>query len=351
VTPEQGRTRYPVLDRYAYLNTGTAGPMSRATHRAVAEWEERALVRGRGDRAYQFEEGDDVRARARARLGALLSVPVEHVLLTTSTTEGCNLVLTGLRLGPDDEVVTTDAEHPGLEEPVRASGACVRVATVLGRNAEEALAAVVAEVTPRTRLVALSHVLWLNGQVLPAAEIKRATGVPLLVDGAQSAGAIPVEAGEADFYTISGQKWLCGPELTGALYVADPDRLRPQMASHMTAHGEGATRLGVSHHAVSAVAGLLAAIEELPEWAFTRASEMARRCRAALVDAGLTVHTPSEQGTLVSFTPVGAVGEAAARCRERDVIVRPLPNGWLRASCGWWTSAEDIDRLVEAVVA
>jgi selenocysteine lyase/cysteine desulfurase len=97
------------------------------------------------------------------------------------------------------------------------------------------------------------------------------------------------------------------------------------------------------------VAGLVAAVEELPEWAFARAAEMAERCRTALIGAGLTVHTPPGEGTLVSFTPAGALGEAAARCRERGVVVRPLPNGWLRASCGWWTSAEDIRRLVEAV--
>jgi L-cysteine/cystine lyase len=349
VTPEQARARYPVLDRVAYLNTGTAGPVSRATHEAMADREQRALLRGRGSRAYVFEEGGELRARARERLAAMVAVPVENLLLTASTTEGCNLVVTGLRLGPEDEVVTTDAEHPGLEVPVRASGACVRVAPVLGRTAEQALATVVAAVTPRTRLVALSHVLWLNGQVLPLAEIRRATGVPLLADGAQSAGAIPVEAGAADFYTVSGQKWLCGPELTGALYVADPDRLHPQMGSHMTAHGEGVERLQVSHHAASAVAGLLAAVEERPEWAFARAFEMTQRCRTALVDAGLTVRTPPGQATLVAFTPPDTVEQAMARCRERDVVIRGLPNGWLRASCGWWTSDDDVARLVDAV--
>lgn len=353
MTPDQARARFPVLDHCAYLNAGTAGPISRATHRAMAGWEERALLRGRGDRAYMFgEDAVALRAGLRERIAALLSVPAERLLLTASTTEGCNLVVTGLRLGPEDEVVTTDAEHPGLEEPLRASGARLRVAPVLGRGPEEALAAVAAEVTPRTRLIALSHVVWLNGQVLPVAAIREATGVPLLVDGAQSAGAIPVDVGVADFYTVSGQKWLCGPELTGALYVADPERLRPQMASYMATHEEGAARLGVSHHPLSAVAGLLAAVGELPGWAFTRASEMADRCRAALIGAGLAVHTPpGRPATLVSFSPRQPAEEAVARCRERDVVIRPLPNGWLRASCGWWTSPEDIDRLVEVVAS
>jgi L-cysteine/cystine lyase len=348
VSPEEARARFPVLDRYAYLNAGTTGPISRATHAAIASWQERALESGRAGEAY-FKEGGEVRERARERLGALLGVPADRVAITCSTTDACNLVVTGLRLSADDEVVTTDAEHPGLEQPVRASDARVRVVPVLGRPASEVVEAVAAAVTPRTRLVALSHVLWLNGQVLPIAEIRRATGVPLLVDGAQSVGAIPVDAAVADFYTVSGQKWLCGPQPTGALYVADPDGLRPQVAGFGAAHGEGVRRLEVIHHDPSAMAGLLAALEERPEWAFARALETSRRCREALAAAGFEVHTPEGGGTLVSITPPGDPEAAVARCRERGVVVRSLPNGWLRVSCGWWTSDEEVDRLLAAL--
>ena len=94
---------------------------------------------------------------------------------------------------------------------------------------------IAAAITPRTRLLAISHVLWTTGAVLPVHELRSATGIPVLVDGAQSVGAIPVDANGVDFYTISGQKWLCGPEGTGALVVADPDALRVARPSYLVA--------------------------------------------------------------------------------------------------------------------
>lgn len=345
----EARGLFPVLERFAYLNAGTTGPLSTASHAAMAEWEERALLSGRAGRPY-FEAGAELRQRVRERVAELLGVTAACIVPTGSTTEGCNIVVTGLRLAPDDEIVTTDSEHPGLEQPVLASGATVVRVPVLGRPDAEVVEAIAAAVTPRTRLVALSHVLWLNGQALPLAEIKRATGVPLLVDGAQSVGAIPVDAGVADFYTVSGQKWLCGPQLTGALYVADHERLRPQMASYGLAHAEDATRLGISYHDPSAMAGLLVAIEQRPEWAFARGAEMTARCRDALRAAGIEVHTPPGPASMVALTPPRDPDEAVSRCLDRDVIVRSLPNGWLRVSCGWWTSDDDVARLVQGIV-
>ncbi|HXM58461.1 MAG TPA: aminotransferase class V-fold PLP-dependent enzyme [Candidatus Dormibacteraeota bacterium] len=349
---EEARARFPVLDRYAYLNAGTVGPLSTASHRAQAEWEERALREGRSGKTY-FDDGDQLRRRVRERLATLLAVPADRLVLTASTTEGCNIVVTGLRLEPQDEVVTTDAEHPGLLSPLQASGATVRFASVLGKTAAQALDAIVGAVTPHTRLIAISHALFISGEVMPIAEIRRSTGVPLLVDGAQSAGAIPVEAAvaAADFYAMSGQKWLCGPEGTGALHVADPDRLRPQMGGFQAMFGQGVDRLGVLHHPAAAMAGLLAALEERPDWAYARAAEMTARCRAALIAAGHQVHTPPDASGLIALSPpAGAAAEdVVAACRERGVVLRALHNGWIRVSCGWWTADDDMARLVEVL--
>ena len=348
MTPAEARLRFPAVRDRTYLNAGSVGPLSTRTVDAMRAAEDAGLTAGRGAMSL-FEGAHATETALRGRLAALIKVPVEKLLLTTSTTEGCNLVITGLRLGPEDEVVTTDAEHPGLIQPLIASGAQIKQARVLERPAAGALQAVLDEVTPRTALVALSHVLWLNGHVMPLADIKRETGLPLLVDGAQSAGAIAVDASVADWYTVSGQKWLCGPETTGALYVADHERLRPQIQSYAATMGNDAGRLRLVHLGRSLVAGLLAAVEDIPEWAVEQAAQMVARCREALIGAGVEVRTEAGQGTLISFRTPGEPVEVVKRAEAAGVIIRHLPDGWLRASVGWWNDDRDIARLVATV--
>jgi L-cysteine/cystine lyase len=361
VTFEEARAAFPVLERYAYLNAGSVGPLSRATHEAMVAVERDELERGRAGWPY-LTRMLEARDKLRASLAALIGVETELVSLTSSTTEGCRIVLAGLELSPEDELLTTDAEHFGLTGALHTSGARVRVAKVRDRPAGEALDAIVAEVGPRTKLVALSHVLWLNGHVLPIRELKDAVSVPMLVDGAQSVGAIPVDAAPFDFYTVSGQKWLCGPAPTGALYVREPGRLAVALPSYFSQASyepsgafeprPGALRFDPGWIPVSFLDGLQAAIDGMPDWRFERAREMTELCRTRLIDAGLDVVTEPDQGTLVSWRWEGDTMEVAKRLGEGGVIIRDLPGtGLLRASCGYWTSDDDIDRLVAGLSA
>ena len=308
---------------------------------------------GRGGAPW-FEGMLELRRRVRAALAEVIAASAEQMALTTSTTDGCNIVVSGLGLGPGDEVITTNAEHPGLLLPLRVSGATVKVADVAGRPTEDALETLLALVTPRTRLVAVSHVLWTTGQAIPVHELKQASGLTILVDGAQSAGAIPVDVGDIDYYTVSCQKWLCGPDPSGALYIRDVDALRVAIPSYFTQTSiepdgayvarEHAERFDAGWISPPYLAGLEAALAGAPSWRYEEAAEQAARCREALAEHFEVV--PGD-ATLVSFVPPDDPAAAALRLYERDVVVRNLPGTpWVRASCGWWTNEDDIDRLV-----
>jgi selenocysteine lyase/cysteine desulfurase len=358
VTIEEARRLFPVFERFAYLNAGTNGPLARPTVDAMVGQAQADLETGRGGAAY-FERILELREQVRAKLAAAVGVPEENLSLSTSTTNGCNIVLAGLGLEPEDEVVTTDGEHFGLLGALAISPAQVRVAAVRELPPEQALEVLLAEVTPKTRLLALSHVCWVSGNRLPVTELKAATGLPLLVDGAQTVGAIPVEADEFDFYAFSCQKWLCGPDGTGGLAVREPEALAVTAPSYLSQASyeptgafsprEGAARFDSVWTAPPSLAGLDAALDVAPERRFERAAEMAARCRELLAERAEVVTAPG-QGTLVSFRAEGDSGELVKRLYEGGAMVRDIPAlGWLRVSCGWWTTDEDLGRLIQAL--
>ena len=358
MTFEEARAAFPVLERVAYLNAGTNGPLASATVEAMVAQELLDLAEGRAGADY-YLRSRELRERIRGKLAALINVPAEKVALTTSTTNGCNLVLGGLRLGPDDEVVTTDEEHFGLLGPLHISGARIRVAATRGLAPEQAFEALVGAVGPRTRLLALSHVSWVTGNVLPLADIKRETGLPMLVDGAQSGGAIEVDAEPFDYYTVSGQKWPCGPDSTGALYVREPESLVVCSPTYFSQEDfgpdgaftprAGAARFDHGFLGPILLGGLEAALDAAPEWRFERAREMAAKCRELLAER-YEVVTAAGQSTLVSFRPSGDPAEAVKRLADRGVIVREIPgSGLVRVSCGYWTSDDDLQRLLDGL--
>ncbi|MGI8605749.1 MAG: aminotransferase class V-fold PLP-dependent enzyme [Gaiellaceae bacterium] len=351
------RAELPVLERLAYLNTGTFGPLPRRTVDVVVRWQERAVAEGRSSAAL-WEESGELRTALREALAKTIGADSASLALTTSTTEGCDIVLSGLQLGREDEIVTTDLEHPGLLGALHVSPAQVRVARAQDRPASEALAAIEAELSDRTRLVAISHVAWTTGAVLPVAELA-GRDFRLLVDGAQSVGAIPVDVRSlgCDFYTVSGQKWLLGPDTTGALYVR-PNRVQELAVtapSYLSWEDTvalvpwpDARRFESVWIGPGPVAGLLESLrfaDEAGHERFARARDTAEACRELCATPAEVITEPG-QATIVSFRPHGDAAALVAALAERGVVVRDLPAlGWVRVSCGFWTSSIDLERL------
>jgi L-cysteine/cystine lyase len=283
----------------------------------------------------------------------------EELVLTGSTTDGVNSVLSGLDLGPGDVVLTSEEEHPGLLVPLavgsRRHGYELRQAPFaeLPRQAAEA------------KLVACSHVSWINGQVMDT-EALAASDALVLLDGAQGLGAVPVDVDRlgCDFYAASGQKWLCGPVGTGYLYVRAErlDQLTPAWPSFGTVSSPDrpldlelraeAQRLdlGLLPHEHSAWAGASLDVMEAAglEDAQAAAADGAQRLAGLLTERGRTV-APRGRSTLVSWEEDDP--EAVAKSLgEAGVVVRHLPRWpYVRASVGAWTSDDDLDRLLDAL--
>jgi selenocysteine lyase/cysteine desulfurase len=353
--PASFRSQFPVFERLSYLNAGTEGPIPRQVAEVTHARIDLEVGGGRCGHAY-FEELMNMAARLREGYAGVLGCEAPDVALMGSTTDGVNTVLAGLDLHPGDEIVTSDEEHPGLLAPLgrarRRHGVSVRVVP---------FTEVPDAVTPATRLVACSHVSWVSGRVADVPALC-AGGAPVLLDAAQALGAVPVDvrALGCDFYAASGQKWLCGPEGSGCLYVRE-DRLDdlltpwpgygsvadPQRALEFEP-AEGAKRLDHGFPPALRSAWALASLEVLDaagwSWVHERGAALAARLAERLAELGVEV---SDRGrsTLVSWNSEDAAADVE-RLAASGFVVRSIPAfGVVRASVGAWSSEEELEAL------
>lgn len=374
------RAQLPAVQDKAFLNAGWYGPLPDVAAEAIRASIEAEYAHGRPIMSHIQAIREDKEA-LRREFAALLNAPPESVALTHHTTDGMNIVTLGFDWRPGDEVATTNLEHEAGFFPLyiiqQRFGVRINIADV--GVGEEPLEAIAAALTPRTRLLSVSHVSYSSGARFPLEEVialAHARGIPVLVDGAQSVGVFPVDvtALNVDYYAAPGQKWLCGPEGVGALYIR-PDRLAelqptyPNFSTIQTHDWQGRFTLnptavryetGTIYPAV--LAGMRASLrwfqEEVgAEWAYARIAHIAAYTRRKLAGLpGVRLVTPEKrQASLVNFLPVGwsaaQMAGLVAELDRRGFIIRSISHApyCVRVSCGFYNTEAEIDGLCDAL--
>jgi len=381
------RALMPALANKTYFNYGGQGPLPSPSLAAINRaW---ATISELGPfTADVWPFVARTTADLRQRLAAWFAVGAHRVAFTENVTAGCVLPLWGLPWQEGDELLLSDAEHPGvvaacLELARRQRLAVRRFAVADQRGTTEAsdagvLDALEAHLTPRTRLVALSHLLWNTGQTMPIEAVAtRLAAHPrhpwLLVDGAQSFGSLPLgeAAAVADIYACTGHKWCCGPEGLGA--VALSERLlaesSPTLIGWRSLSNEGhsgsefhgdARRFEVATSCTPLFAGLDTSLQLLEAEGDAHQRLAAIRAHSAQLWSGLQLlegilpllEVPPPAG-LVSFQLTASDGAAlVGSLGERGLWLRTLDDPpCVRACTHLTTTAEEVELLLNTLPA
>ncbi len=371
------RAQYPLLDDPIYLNTGGLGPISQPVLDTV-DATTRQLQQ-------HSETGHSLLEPARAVLAHFIGALPEEVCFVRNATEGNSLIASGLALAAGDEVIFETHAHPGGSFPwlnqAKLRGVTVRLFEPDTTSAEANLARISGLVTPRTKVIQVSHITCTTGLVFPVeaiAEFARARGVWFHVDGAQAAGMIPVDvhALGCDSYAFSGHKWLGGPHETGVLYLRR-DRLEavaptgigaysgelPQLPGEIKYSG-AASRHEYGTRNAALIAGFAAAVRLQESIGRERIAAHGRKLATLLLNelgkiTGIEVLTPRGDDLRASITTIRHARADARkffgyllekhRLRCRPVTEQEL--GAVRISTHVFNSRADTERVITAVRA
>ena len=313
---------------------------------------------------------------SRAQVAAQLGVTPDEIALVRNTSEANNTVNAGVPLSPGDEVVLWDQNHPtnNVAWDVRAArfGFSVRRVSVPAQPSDvDQLAAPFLEaLSDRTRVLSVTHVSNVSGIRLPvrslAAEARR-RGIHFHVDGAQTWGALEVNLREmgCDSYSASVHKWFMGPKEAGLLYVRDrripalwPATVAPGWGDDADPDVIGARKfesLGQRDDACLAAVGTAAAFHSAiaPPAVAARVAHLATALKEGLVEAGLTLVTPSDPKLSGGVCIVRATGDrrtAVNRLYEEHGVAG-AGTGGLRLCPHVYNTMAHVERAVEGVKA
>ena len=379
------RDQIPVLQNLTYMNTGWSGPPPRRAAEAMQQRVALEMEQGPTTPGV-YESGREIQEEARRAAARLLGSDVDETLVTRNTTEGLNIVLSGLDWKEGDEIVTCNLEHGSVLSPswhvAHRYGATVRVLDIDPHDSHDAIVGKFeAAMNERTRLIFVSHIEYSTGLRMPAAELCRlahASGAEIMLDGAQTGGHIGLDVHRDgfDYYSIPGQKWVLGYEGVGALYIRREliEQVHPAHTGGrgVTQEGEpgepGSYRLNSSSMdkflGGSGSVPLQAAFVEAARFIEgvgvaeieARTVSLAARFKAQLAEIpAVSVLSPMNDAAsagLVSFAVAGQSADSAvARIwQDHRIVVRQVhyPES-IRASLHFFNTEEEVDRLTQAV--
>ena len=350
-----------------YLNNGSLGPPPLAVLLTLEE-ASRELASNPTEKMWGpvGNRVEEVRAKAAALLGAA----ADDIALTRNTTEGISTVGMGLGLAPGDEVVTTDQEHPGgagVWQFLETRG--VKRVTVPvplpPAGMEGFLEKLEGALTPKTRVLALPHLTFASGHLLPleeAAALARRHAIPLCVDGAHPPGMLPVKprAMGCSTYASSSHKWLMAPPGTGTLFVSEEmrERIAPRVFTGIGFAGKTARRFddfGTRDAALVLAQGAALDFHNQigPERIQRRIRSLTDHLRKGLAGLSsvrmLTPAEPSHSGGLTAFSLEGIPHHSAIeQLRTKGhFVLRALPElDAIRVSTGIYNTPAELDQLL-----
>ena len=315
---------------------------------------------------------------ARSRLAEFVGADPQEIAITRNTTEANNIIISGLDLAAGDEVLVWGENHESnlmaWEVRARRSGFSVKqVETPAGPLSAEVLRdRFLGMLTPRTRVLAVSHVSNISGIGLPMkslCEACRDRNILTLVDGAQTLGALDLDLHDmnCDFFTGSLHKWPMGPKETGLLYVrrSSADRVWPSVVGvgYDSAEDQGALKLEtLGQRDDPAIAAIVPAMDFLESIGKERIEARIRALVARLrrgIEAIpevsiLTPPDPAINAGILIFSLVGITGSDAFEALYRDHDIGSAPAGLVdgvRLSPHVYNTLADADRVVDALKA
>jgi isopenicillin-N epimerase len=236
------KRQFPLEETLLYMNAANVCPASRPVMDRHLEY----LRDFHSNPSFQNRDKYvAMRESLRAKVAGMLRVSADEIAVTRNTSEGSNIIVKGVNLKPGDEVIVTDHNHPSNLDSwkirARRDGFIVKSLPVAvpARSPADLAAAFEQAITPRTRVIAITHLTSTTGILYPAREIAglaRSRGIYMHLDGAQTFGALDVNLREigCDSYSTSAHKWLMGPLEAGLLYVR-AERIREVWPSIVTA--------------------------------------------------------------------------------------------------------------------